>query len=202
MATVSFSPVSTEISVRGSNVGAIVSTTVIVCTTPTVVLPQASCTTYVRVITIGHVPVLSALLVTVKSSSAVHASAIIKSPKPSNPATVVSAAGASLASQPSTVLSVIDPVTTGAVVSSTVIVCTISAVVLPQASCTTYVRVITNGHVPVLASLLVTVSSTHASVIPKSPSNSTNPDTVVCAGASLASQPSTMLSSIVPVTVS
>ena len=165
-------------------------------------LPQASCTTYVRVITNGHVPVLSALLVTVKSSSAVHASAIIKSPKPSIAETVVTAAGASLASQPATVLSVIDPVTTGAVVSSTIIVCIISAVVLPQASCTTYVRVITNGHMPAVSSVLVTVSSTHASVINKSSSNSTNPDTVVCAGASLASQPSTMLSSIDPVTVS
>ena len=55
---------------------------------------------------------------------------------------------------------------------------------------------------PAVSSVLVTVSSTHASVINKSSSNSTNPDTVVCAGASLASQPSTMLSSIDPVTVS
>ena len=85
-------------------------------------LPHASATTYVRVITNGHVPVLVSVLDTVKTPSAVHTSAIIKVPsKFSNPATVVSA-GASLTSHPSTVLAVIDPVTTGAVVSSTVIV--------------------------------------------------------------------------------
>ena len=68
-------------------------------------------------------PVLASLLVTVKAPSAVHASAIIKSPvKPSNPDTVVSAAGASLASQPCTVLAVMDPVTAGAVVSCIFIV--------------------------------------------------------------------------------
>ena len=86
-------------------------------------LPPASVTVYVRVITTGHVPVLASLLATVKSPSAIHASVIAKSPdNPSNPATVVSAAAAAPATQPSTVLSVIDPVTAGAVVSSTVIV--------------------------------------------------------------------------------
>ena len=62
---------------------------------------------------------LASLLDTIKSPSAVQPSAIIKSPvKFSNPATVVSASGASLAVQPSTVLSVIVPVTAGAVVSA------------------------------------------------------------------------------------
>ena len=82
-------------------------------------------------------PALASLLATIKSPSAVHASAIAKSPvNASNAATVVTAAGASFASQPSTVLSVIDPLTTGAVVSSTFIVCTIFTLVLSQASFT------------------------------------------------------------------
>ena len=84
-------------------------------------LPQASSIVYVRVITNGHVPVLASLFVTVKSPSAVHASAI-DNPNPSKPATVVSAAGASLAPQPSIVVSAIVPVTTGAVLSVAVII--------------------------------------------------------------------------------
>ena len=87
----------------------------------TLALPPASVTVYVRVIISGHVlPSLTSLLDTTKAPSAVHASAIIKSPvKSSNTATVVSAAGAA---QPSTGEAVIEPVTAGAVVSSTVIV--------------------------------------------------------------------------------
>ena len=87
-------------------------------------MPPSSVIVYVRVITSGHVlPSLASLLVTVNNPSAEHASAIAKFPSnASNAATEVSAAGAALASQPSTVLAVIDPVTAGAVVSSTVIV--------------------------------------------------------------------------------
>ena len=87
----------------------------------TLVLLQSSVTVYVLVTTTGHVPVLASLLATVKSPSAVHASAI-DNPNPSKPATVVSAAGASLAPQPSIVVSAIVPVTTGAVLSVAVII--------------------------------------------------------------------------------
>ena len=86
-------------------------------------MPPSSVIVYVRVTTTGHVPALASLLATIKSPSAVHASAIAKSPvNASNAATVVTAAGASFASQPSTVLAVIDPVTTGASLSVTVTV--------------------------------------------------------------------------------
>ena len=87
-------------------------------------MPPSSVIVYVRVITSGHVlPSLASLLVTVNNPSAVHASAIAKSPaNASNPATEVAATGASLALQPSTSLAVIDPVTAGASLSVTVIV--------------------------------------------------------------------------------
>ena len=60
---------------------------------------------------------------TVMSPSALHASVMVRSPvKASRPATVVSAAGAALTSQPSTVVAVIEPAITGACVSSTFII--------------------------------------------------------------------------------
>ena len=97
--------------------GAVVSCTRIVCTT---VLPllHASLTVYVRVITSGQLPAAASVDVTTKFAFAVHASLIV-SPSASNPATVVNAAGAALASQPATVVTASEPVITGAVVSCT-----------------------------------------------------------------------------------
>ena len=83
----------------------------------TLSLSQASFTVYVLVITIGHVLAVASLLATVKPKSAVQSSAIY-TPNASNAATVATAAGAALAAQPSTVLSAIDPVTAGAVISA------------------------------------------------------------------------------------
>src|SRR6185436_18152646 len=116
-------------------------------------------------------------------------------------ATVVVAAGAAVASQPSTVVAAMVPVTTGAWVSSTLIVCTTVAV-FPQASAMVYVLVITNGQVPDEVCVEVTTrfaSAVHASaiVIP----NASNCATVVAAaGAAVASQPSTVVAAMVPVT--
>ena len=77
-------------------------------------------------ITTGQVPVLVSLELTVRLASVVHASVIKILPvKASSPATVVSDAGASVASHPSIVLAVIVPVIVGTVVSFTFIVWTI-----------------------------------------------------------------------------
>src|SRR5665811_1685968 len=119
-------------------------------------LPHASVTRYVLVITIGHVPVLLALLVTTSVASGVQASLIVK-PIPSNAATVAAGAGAALILHPSMLVAAILPVIVGLVLSSMLIVW-VAVVKLPHASVTRYVLVITIGHVPVLLSLLVTAS--------------------------------------------
>lgn len=74
--------------------GATVSSIVIVWTIFTLVLLHASVTLYIRVISIGQVPVEVCVLVTTKSPSAVHPSAICRLPdKASSDATVVTAQG-------------------------------------------------------------------------------------------------------------
>ena len=80
--------------------------------------------------TFGQLPAaLTSLLVTAKLAS--QASLItVTPPKAIIPATVVAADGAALASHPSVVIAVKLPVTTGAVVSSILIVCTISVELL------------------------------------------------------------------------
>ena len=78
--------------------------------------PQASVIVYVLVTTIGQVPADASVLVTTKVASGVQASAIVN-PIVSKAETVVTAAGAAEAEQPSTFAAVILPVTTGAVVS-------------------------------------------------------------------------------------
>src|SRR5258706_8095473 len=88
-------------------------------------------------------------------------------PIASNCATVVAAAGAYDASQPSTLIVLSDPVIAGAVLSSTLMVC-VAVLAFPQPSVTVYVLVITKGHVPALASECVTTrlaSDVHASEI-------------------------------------
>jgi len=132
------------------------------------VLPQASVTWYVLVMTIGQVPDTVCALVTVKAGSEVHASAIWRFPmRASSAATVVTATGAAPMEHPSITEGVIAPDTAGAVVSLTLIVWTISTLVLPHTSVTLYILVITNGQAPVAVWLLVTTrlaSGTHASV--------------------------------------
>ena len=66
-------------------------------------------------------PVLASILVTVIFASDVQLSLIVK-PKPSNPATVVTAGVASLALQPSTVVVAIVPLMTGTILSLTLYV--------------------------------------------------------------------------------
>src|SRR5687767_15292267 len=112
------------------------------------------------------------MCVTTSDGSLVHASLIAK-PSNSRPATVVTAAVASPATQPSTVVVAIVPVINGGVVSSTLIVCE-AVVAFRHASVTVYVRTTTIGHVPVGTSTRVTTSDgllVHASLIAK-PSNS------------------------------
>ena len=71
--------------------------------------------------TIGHVPVTTSELAITISASAVQASVIVKLPeRASKPATVVSAAGASVAAHPSTTVISIAPAIAGAVTSFTV----------------------------------------------------------------------------------
>ena len=82
---------------------------------------QASVTVYVLVTTTGHVPDDASLEVTTNLASIVHASEIVN-PNPSSAVTVLTAAVASLALQPSTVVVLIVPVMDGGVVSSTLIV--------------------------------------------------------------------------------
>ena len=84
-------------------------------------MPQASVTVYVRDTTIGQVPVPASLLATTRFASVVQTSLMLR-PSASRPDTVVSAAGAALAEQPSTVVAAIVPVIAGAVVSSILIV--------------------------------------------------------------------------------
>ena len=74
-------------------------------------------------ITNGQLPLGLSTDVTARLASLVHASLMLR-PMASNAATVVAAAGAALALQPSTVVNAIDPVIVGAVVSLTRIVCT------------------------------------------------------------------------------
>lgn len=114
------------------------------------VLPQASVTRYVLVMTIGHEPDTVCELVTLRPASDVQASAIWRLPaRASSAATVVTAAGAAPMEHPSITVGVIEPDTAGAVVSLTLIVWTILTLVLPHTSVTLYILVITNGQVPV-----------------------------------------------------
>ena len=75
---------------------------------------------YVRVIMIGQVPVTASEKVTTKAASAVQLSEIVK-PNPSKAATVVTAVGASVATQPTIGVTTV-PVATGAILSSIVTV--------------------------------------------------------------------------------
>ena len=75
--------------------------------------------------TIGHVPLAASLCVTTKSTSAVQASLIEGFPVSASKAdTEDTAVGAAEILQPSTVVDVILPLTTGTVLSSTLMVCT------------------------------------------------------------------------------
>ena len=84
----------------------------------TLVLRQGSVTLYVRVMTIGHVPVLVCVLVTTRLASIAQLSTIWTFPaNASRVATVVTAAGAEPTVHPSTLVGVILPVTVGGAVS-------------------------------------------------------------------------------------
>ena len=73
--------------------------------------------------TVGQVPFETSVWLTVRDASGVQTSAIFIPPaRASRAATVVAADGAALASQPSTVVTDNEPVTTGAWVSSTLMV--------------------------------------------------------------------------------
>ena len=75
--------------------------------------------------TIGQVPLAASLCVTTKSISAVHPSLIEGLPVSASKAeTEVTAVGAAAILQPSIVVDVILPLTTGTVLSSTCMVCT------------------------------------------------------------------------------
>ena len=76
--------------------------------------------------TMGHVPLAASLCVTTKSMSAVHPSLIEGLPVSASKAdTEVTSVGAAEILQPSTVVGVILPLTTGTVLSSTCMVCRI-----------------------------------------------------------------------------
>ena len=138
-------------SILPATCGGVVSSTLITWTISTLVFIHASVTLYVRVMTIGHVPLTVWLLDTARSPSAVQASAMLKVPgSASSAATVMTGAGASVAVHPSMEVVVILPETAGAVASSTYIVCTISTLVLSHSSVTLYVREITTGQVPLV----------------------------------------------------
>jgi hypothetical protein len=102
--------------------GAVLSSTFMICCAVLIFI-HASVTTYVRVTTIGQVPVEASVLVTRRFTSDVHASLITR-PRASSAATVVTGAGASPATHPSTVVAGIVPVMEGAVLSSTFMICT------------------------------------------------------------------------------
>src|SRR5688500_7246594 len=154
--------------------------------------------------TLGHVLLAVCVELTISDASGVQASDISRSPaNASRPATVVWAAGASLTIQPSTVVAFIVPVTSGAVLSSIVIVCMISTLVLRHASVTLYVLVIIIGQVPVAVWVTVTTkaaSAVQASWISRSPARPSRPATVVCGvGASFTVHASIVVGEMVPV---
>ena len=185
--------------------GAVLSSMLIVWTMLTLVLRQTSVTLYVRVITIGQVPAIVCIFVNTRFGSVVHASEIWRVPgNASRAETVVTAAGAAAIEQPSIFVTDKLPVTPGATLSSTLMVCRISTLVLRHRSVTLYVLVITIGQVPVDVCVLLTTrlpSIVQASVIWRFPGKASNAATVVAAaGAEETEHPSIFVTLRLPVT--